>query len=58
MNAWLGFETRVALRFLREGRMQTLLIIIGVAAGVAVIAYITALIDGLQASTLNKTLGA
>ena len=37
--------------------MQTLLIIIGVAAGVAVIAYITALIDGLQASTLNKTLG-
>ena len=30
----LGFEWRVALRFLREGRMQTLLIIVGVAAGV------------------------
>ncbi|MEZ5720045.1 MAG: FtsX-like permease family protein [Burkholderiaceae bacterium] len=58
MRRWLGFEWQVALRFLREGRMQTLLIIIGVAAGVAVIAYITALIDGLQASTLNKTLGA
>ncbi|MDP1684956.1 FtsX-like permease family protein [Hydrogenophaga sp.] len=58
MSAWLGFERRVALRFLREGRMQTLLIIVGVAAGVAVIAYISALISGLQTNTLNKTLGA
>ncbi|MCK6423506.1 MAG: FtsX-like permease family protein [Burkholderiaceae bacterium] len=54
----LGFERRVALRFLREGRMQTLLIIVGVAAGVAVVAYISALISGLQANTLAKTLGA
>ena len=38
--------------------MQTLLIIVGVAAGVAVIAYISALINGLQSNTLNKTLGA
>ena len=58
MSAWLGFERRVALRFLREGRMQTVLIIVGVAAGVAVIAYISALISGLQTNTLNKTLGA
>lgn len=57
-GGWLGFERRVALRFLREGRMQTLLIIVGVAAGVAVIAYISALINGLQGSTLTKTLGA
>ena len=55
---WPGFELRVALRFLREGRMQTLLIIVGVAAGVAVIAYISALINGLQSNTLAKTLGA
>ena len=54
----LGFERRVALRFLREGRMQTLLIIVGVAAGVAVVAYISALIAGLQRNTLDKTLGA
>ncbi len=54
----LGFERRVAWRFLREGRMQTLLIIVGVAAGVAVVAYISALISGLQANTLAKTLGA
>ncbi len=58
MRGWLGFELRVALRFLREGRMQTLLIIVGVAAGVAVVAYISALISGLQGSTLTKTLGA
>jgi lipoprotein-releasing system permease protein len=54
----LGFESRIATRFLREGRMQTLLIIVGVAAGVAVVAYISALITGLQNNTIEKTLGA
>ena len=58
MLIWPGFEWRVALRFLREGHMQTLLIIVGVAAGVAVIAYVSALINGLQSNTLAKTLGA
>ena len=58
MPGWLGFERRVATRFLLEGRMQTLLIIVGVAAGVAVVAYISALISGLQKNTLDKTLGA
>lgn len=53
----LGFEWQVALRFLREGRSQTILIIVGVASGVAVIAYISALISGLQGNTLAKTLG-
>ena len=53
-----GFELSVATRFLREGRMQSLLIIVGVAAGVAVIAYISALISGLQQNTIDKTLGA
>ncbi len=54
----LGFEWRVAVRFLREGRMQTVLIIVGVAAGVAVIAYISALISGLQSNLVAKTLGS
>jgi lipoprotein-releasing system permease protein len=53
-----GFERQVAQRFLREGRMQTLLIVVGVAAGVAVVTYITALIAGLQGNTLARTLGA
>ena len=58
MLNWLGFERQVAIRFLREGRMQTVLIIVGVAAGVGVVAYISALITGLQRNTLDKTLGA
>ena len=53
-----AFEFSVAVRFLREGRFQSLLIVVGVAAGVAVVAYISALVSGLQANTLNKTLGA
>lgn len=57
MSLVLGFEWRVATRFLREGRMQTVLIIVGVAAGVAVIAYISALIVGLQSNLVAKTLG-
>lgn len=48
----------MALRFVREGRFQSLLIVVGAAAGVAVVAYITALIGGLQRNTLEKTLGA
>lgn len=51
------FEWQVALRFLREGRMQSLMIVAGVAAGVAVVTYITALIHGLQDNTVRKTLG-
>ena len=57
MGKWLGFEMRVAVRFLREGRLQTVLIMVGVAAGVAVIAYISALVTGLQDNTFTKTLG-
>jgi lipoprotein-releasing system permease protein len=57
MLNWLGFERQVAIRFLREGRIQSLLIIVGVAAGVAVFAYISALVEGLQSNTLEKTLG-
>lgn len=57
MISLLGFERRVATRFLNEGRVQTLLIVVGVAAGVAVIAFISALVTGLQKNTFEKTLG-
>ncbi len=57
MGQWLGFERHVALRFLREGRVQTILMVVGVAAGVAVFAYISALVDGLQRNTIDKTMG-
>ncbi|MHB8879088.1 MAG: ABC transporter permease, partial [Myxococcaceae bacterium] len=54
----MPFELFVALRFLREGRFQTLLILLGVSVGVAVIVFLSALINGLQVSLLDKTLGS
>ena len=54
----MPFELLVALRFLREGRMQTLLIVAGVTAGVAVVVFITALITGLQSNLVQRTLGS
>lgn len=53
----MGFAFTIAWRFLREGRFQSLLIIVGVAAGVAVVTYISALIQGLQGNTIERTLG-
>jgi lipoprotein-releasing system permease protein len=55
---WLGFERRVATRFMLEGRTQSILILVGVAAGVAVIAYISALMASVQINLIDKTLGA
>ncbi|MDH5343360.1 MAG: ABC transporter permease, partial [Betaproteobacteria bacterium] len=57
MNA-LGFELTVALRFLREGRMQTALIIGGAAIGVAVIFFITAVLTGVQSDLIRRVTGA
>lgn len=53
----MGFALTIAIRFLREGRFQSLLIIVGVATGVAVVTYVSALIDGLQGNTIRRTLG-
>jgi len=53
---WLPFEWIVALRFLREGRVQTAFIIGGVAVGVAVIVFMSALITGLQSSLIERVL--
>jgi len=53
----MGFPLRIAVRFLLEGRFQSVLLVVGVAAGVAVVTYITALIDGLQTNTIRRTLG-
>lgn len=55
MNALLPFEWVLATRFLREGLLQTLFIIAGVALGVSVIVFMSALLTGLQAS-IFKTL--
>ena len=53
----LPFEWVIATRFLREGRFQSLLIIGGAAIGVAVVIFITALVNGLQANTIKRVLG-
>jgi lipoprotein-releasing system permease protein len=54
----LPFAWMVCLRYLREGRMQTLLILAGVTGGVAVIIFLTTLISQLQVSIIDKTLGS
>jgi len=56
MNPLLPFEWILATRFMREGRMQTLLIVGGVALGVSVIVFISALISGLQSNLFRRTL--
>lgn len=53
----MWIETTIALKFLREGRTQTTLILVGIAVGVAVIVFITALIVGLQQNIIGRTLG-
>ncbi|MBA3623385.1 MAG: ABC transporter permease [Methylibium sp.] len=54
----LPFEWIVAWRFLREGRMQSLFIMSGVALGVAVIVFMSALLGGMQANFVRRVLTA
>jgi len=55
---WAPFEWIVALRFLREGRMQTGFIVTGVAIGVGVIVFMSALLSGLQSNFIRRVLTA
>lgn len=55
---WLPFEWIVAVRFLREGRLQTLFILGAVAIGVAVIVFMSALLAGLQSNFIRRVLSA
>jgi lipoprotein-releasing system permease protein len=50
-------EWNIALKFLREGGIQTILIVIGIAVGTSVIVFITAIITGLQSNLIERTLG-
>jgi lipoprotein-releasing system permease protein len=56
MNHWLPFEWITAVRFLREGRLQTLFIIGGIAIGVAVIVFMSAMLAGLEANFIKRVL--
>lgn len=53
----LWVEWKISLRFLADNRLQTLMISLGIAVGSAVIVFITALISGLQANIIERTLG-
>ena len=55
-NSWLPFEWIAAVRFLREGRTQTFFILCGVAIGVAVIGFMSAMLQGLQQNFINRVL--
>ena len=53
----MKFERTLALRFLREGRMQTALIVGGTSIGVSLIIFITGVLTGVQADLISRTLG-
>lgn len=54
----MNFEWMVGLRFLKEGRFQTVLILCGVSVGVAVMVFLSALITGLGDNLVAQTLGS
>ena len=56
MNRWLPIEWTMAVRFLREGRLQTIFIIGGIAIGVGVIVFMSAMLAGLQANFIKRVL--
>lgn len=48
---------KIATRFLKSSKGQTALIVLGIAVGVSVQIFIGSLIQGLQKSLVNKTIG-
>jgi lipoprotein-releasing system permease protein len=58
VNRLLPFEWIAALRFLREGRLQSVFIVLGAAIGVAVIVFMSALLDGLQSNLFARVLSS
>ncbi len=53
----MWIESTIALKFMRQGRTQTALIMVGISVGVSVIVLITSLILGLQSNIIARTLG-
>src|SRR5512137_1699954 len=54
----MRFEWFIAIRYLREGKAQTALVLGGATVGVAVLIFLTALISGLQRTLVAQTLSA
>jgi len=53
----MSLPLRIALRFLRRGKWQTLLIVIGISIGVSVQIFVGILLNSLQSSLLNNFIG-
>lgn len=53
-----SYEFMIARRFLVSGRSQTVLIILGIAIGVAVQVFLISLMDGLQRNLIQRTIGS
>lgn len=53
----LPFDLFVALRYLREGRFQTALVVGAASIGVMVLVFLSALIAGLEVRIIDRTLG-
>jgi len=53
----MGVSLKIAVRFLKSGKGQTLLIVLGIAIGVSVQVFLGSLIGGLQKSLINTTVG-
>ncbi len=52
----MPFEWIAAMRFLGEGRMQTAFIVVGASIGVAVIVFMSAILTGMQANIIRRSL--
>ena len=52
------YEAHIAFRFLLKGRGQTILLLAGIAVGVAVQFFLSSLIGGLQLSLIERTVGS
>ena len=51
------YEWKIAIRFLKDGKAQTLFILLGIAVGVAVQIFLSSLISGLQENLIDTTIG-
>ncbi|TFG02776.1 MAG: ABC transporter permease [Promethearchaeota archaeon] len=53
----MALPLKIALRFLKNGKWQTLLIIIGISIGISVQIFVGLLLNSLQSSLLNNFIG-
>ncbi|MCX5774926.1 MAG: ABC transporter permease [Firmicutes bacterium] len=54
----MNLPLHLATRFLKSGKTQTFVIVLGIAVGVSVQVFIGSLITGLQKSLVSKTIGS